>query len=645
MSTPKELKERALKEYKTLLSDMEPLCDERAKTLNYYFGEKFGNEIKGRSAYVSMDLFETVEWIKPTLMRIFYGGQNVIEVSPQGFDDEEKAKLMEEKINYDFKKQNPGFKILYQFFQDALLHKIAVVKYYWETGFTFKFRKYKGITHTEYQDLVNKGHIIDKVEVVREGIPAPDGTFLQEPLYDIKCREKKKYSKPVEINIPLEEFFFKKDMKDITDVNGIVVHRPLIHKKKAVKKYGITLEELDADIENWENDVEIQARYSDLGGLNFITPNKDSDLVYDNEVCLYDIDNEGNYVPKIISFIGSGDKNILVQDNEYGRPNYAIISPIIVSHRMCGTSWESAIKKIQEIRSFLARNIMDNISYQHNGARVVNSLRVHTDELINGLRPNLNIWTKGDQDPSTCIYQLPYTPLAPHTYTMFSQTTTEMKASLTGVNKFGQGLDPKAIIGRTRGGTNQVMTASQQPIELLARIFAETGVRDLFQGFMDMNLSFFDMETSVQINQQWQNITPDMINGNFDLTIDVGVGTGSKDMIYQQLMGMLNAYAGTAKALGPQFLTEIADFEKLRNIYRQAWEMLGFKNPDKYVLNETTIKFMKEQMNGQPGGNPAANTGGAGGQAGEGVANNSPMPGGNGQGAMGRIPAMPATGY
>ena len=638
MSTPQELKDRALREFKIVKADMETLRSERATALNYYFGELFGKEVEGRSKFVSMDLFETIEWIKPTLMRIFYGGQNVVEVSPQGRDDEPKAKLMEEKLNYDFKKQNPGFKILYQFFQDALLHKIGVIKYFWKTGHTFKFRKYKGITTTDIQDLIAKGHIIDKTEIAREAVPG-----LQEALFNIKCREKKRFSKPVAVNIPLEEIYFRKDMKDREDENGIFIHRPLIHKKKAAKKYGITLEELDAEIENWESEPEKSARFTDIGGVNFLTPDKDSDLVYDNEVYLYDIDEEGNAIPKIVSFIGTGEKegHIIVQDNEYGKPNFAIISPIIVSHRLCGTSWEEAIKKIQEIRSFLARNIMDNISYQHNGARVVNSSRVHTDELINGLRPNLNIFTKGDQDPSTCIYQLPYTPLAPHTHTMFSQTTTEMKAALTGVNKFGQGLDPKAIIGRTKGGTNQVMTAAQQPIELLARIFAETGVRDLFQGFMDMNLSFFDQETAMQINQDWQNITPDMINGDFDLSIDVGVGTGSKDMIYQQLIGMLNIYSGTAKAIGPQFLTEVADFEKIRNIFRQSWEMLGFKNPDKYVLNEQTVQMIKKgMMNGQQSGSGEGNPGGVGGETGQGVTNYAPMPGGNGQGDMAQISRM-----
>lgn len=640
MSTPEELKERALKEYKTLKSDMETLRTEMADSLNYYFGEKFGNEVTGRSKYVSMDLFETVEWIKPTLMRIFYGGQNVVEVSPQGFDDEEKSKLMEEKLNYDFQKQNNGFKILYQFFQDALLHKIAVVKWFWETGFTFRFRKYRGISDAYLKDLVTKGHIIDNTEMVRDGIPDQFGGWVQEPLYNVRCREKKRYSKPVAINIPLEEFYFKKDMKDVEDKNGVIFHRPLIHKKKAMLKYGLKEDELDAEIEKHETDTLTDARYTDLGGLEFITPNKDSDLVYDNEVYLYDIDDEGNYVPKIVSFIGTGDKNIIVQDNEYGRPNFAVISPILVSHRLCGTSWDAAIKKIQEIRSFLARNIMDNISYQHNGARIVNPMRVHTEQLVDGLRPNLNIFTKGDQDPSTCVYTLPYTPIAPHTHTMFAQTTTEMKAALTGVNKFGQGLDPKASVGRTKAGVNQVMSAAQQPVELLARIFAETGVKDLFKGFMDMNLNFFDQEMSMQINQQWTAISPEMINGNFDLTIDVGVGTGSKDMIYQQLMGMLNAYAGTAKVLGTQFIMEIADFEKIRNIYRQAWEMLGFKNPDKYILNEQTVRMMKEQMNGQPGANPEANTGGAGGQANQAISGYGQMPGGNGQSPMAGVPAM-----
>ena len=142
------LKKRALDAYKKYKPNMDILANERVEANEYYYGEPRGDEVEGRSTVISRDLFEIVESQMPSFMRIFYGGQRVVEVNPQGADDEEKAKLMEEKINYDFQKLNNGFKILYQFFKDALLYKIGVVKYKWDKNPKWKSHEYENITES-----------------------------------------------------------------------------------------------------------------------------------------------------------------------------------------------------------------------------------------------------------------------------------------------------------------------------------------------------------------------------------------------------------------------------------------------------------------------------------------------------------------
>lgn len=584
-----KLKKRALSLYKKYKTNMDTLSSERRETNKYYFGELRGDEVEGRSKVISRDQFEVIEWMLPDFMRIFYGGRNVAEVNPQGADDVDKAKLMEEKVSFDFQKQNPGFKILYQWFKDALSHRFGVVKYYWDTSYRYKYHEYKEIPHSYYMDLVNKGHIIDEMVTVSEGIQGIGGMFIQEPIYNIKCREKIKNSKPVAINIPHEEIYFNIDMKSVEDLEGVIVHRMRVHKRK-LKDYGFNTEDINDSIDGFENSTELQSRFQDIGGLSFITDDKESDFIYLNECYLYDFDNNGDPIPKIVHIVG--DKVGKVEVNKYGKPPFCFITPIMVAHRLIGLAVD--VKDIQDARTALLRNILDNTYYQNNGETIYNPNRV---ELPEHRMPGQRIPTKEDVSPKDVVYHVPVTPLAPQTVNIYSQVLPESKSQRTGINKLGQGLDPKSIVNRTLGGVSQTMTAANAPKELIARVFAETGVRDLFTAFVEMNIMFLDMPTNIQINKEWITIKPEDINGMFDISIDIGIGTGTKDQMFNHMINMLNIYGNIANVGGPA-IQEIFWMEEIKNILLYAWELLGVKN--------AAGRFVSNRMGGMANGGQGA---------------------------------------
>jgi hypothetical protein len=255
---------------------------------------------------------------------------------------------MQEKLNFDFKKLNTGFKILFQFFQDALLHKVGTVKYFWKREYKYKFHKYYGITQSELNYMKSQViaglddpkktvplHIFDKEELVDEGGIDMTGMLI-EPTYNARCRERIRMSYPVAVNVPPEEISFNIDMKDRSDPDGVIIHRIKIHKRK-LKDYGFTEDDISEEVAAFDSGfTEKESRFADLGGLGFVTDDKDSDFVYLNECYLYDFDEEGNPIPKIVPIIGR--KTGKIQDNEYGVPNFAFITPFIISHRMVGPS-------------------------------------------------------------------------------------------------------------------------------------------------------------------------------------------------------------------------------------------------------------------------------------------------------------------
>src|SRR6185295_4166026 len=89
------------------------LADQRATALTYYERQPFGNEVEGESQVVSSDVFDTVEGMLPTLLRIFTASDDVVEFEPNGQEDEEQAKQQTEVVNYVMMRQNNGFLVLY----------------------------------------------------------------------------------------------------------------------------------------------------------------------------------------------------------------------------------------------------------------------------------------------------------------------------------------------------------------------------------------------------------------------------------------------------------------------------------------------------------------------------------------------------
>ena len=122
--------------------------------MEYFYGEPFGNEEDGRSQVVVTDVQDTLMWIMPSLMRIFTAGDRVVKFLPEGPEDEGVAEQATRYVNHVFYKQNNGYMVLYNFFLDALMQKVGVVKHYWEEIENTTTEEYESLTDAEFNALL-----------------------------------------------------------------------------------------------------------------------------------------------------------------------------------------------------------------------------------------------------------------------------------------------------------------------------------------------------------------------------------------------------------------------------------------------------------------------------------------------------------
>jgi len=160
--TEEELVSRIKTEITDSLGYGDTISRQREQAMEYYYGQPFGNEVEGRSQFVDSTVQDTIEWIKPSLMRVFASGDEMVKFNPHGPEDVAMAIQATDYVNYVFTKDNPGWEILYSWFTDALLSKNGIVKVWWEEYSEEEREEYHNLGEIELQALL----MDDDVEVL-----------------------------------------------------------------------------------------------------------------------------------------------------------------------------------------------------------------------------------------------------------------------------------------------------------------------------------------------------------------------------------------------------------------------------------------------------------------------------------------------
>jgi len=264
--------------------------------------------------------------------------------------------------------------------------------------------------------------------------------------------------------------------------------------------------------------------------------------------------------------------NDIIYEEECEIVPFACITPMIMPHRHIGRSYADLTMDIQLIKSTLIRGQLDNMYLANNGRYAISD-RVNLDDMLTS-RPGGVVRVQGE--PGTAIMPLQHAPFPASSFTMV-EYMDNMKEKRTGVTAYNQGLDSNSL-NKTATGVAQIMSAAQQRLELVARTFAETGVKDLFllvHRLVRMNYTKPDI---IRLRNQWVEVDPREWKNRKDLTISVGLGAGNKD---QQLMHLTTILQMQREAIQ----IGITSPEKIYNALAKLTQNAGFKNPEEFWTN------------------------------------------------------------
>jgi hypothetical protein len=618
------------------------LSSERTQAMDYYNGDMSRDmpAQDGRSRAVSSDVSDTVEGLMPSLMEIFAGSDEVVRFEPVGAGDEAAAEQETDYVNHVFMQQNPGFLILYSFIKDALLSKVGIVKVWWEEREEEQRETFYDlpddafalladdpdieiIAHSVHPDPSYRppgppaalptavspppaaggeaqpgpapGGAPQPGQPMPQAAPTPptpaqlaqeeddlDDAQLSPQLHDVTVVTTKTVQRACVEGVPPEEFGISRFARSLRDC-GYCFHE-VIRREEDLIADGYDAEQLKGipsytaltNPEELARDT-VDEHLSAGGDQGMNEPNRQIKIT-EHYVRM---DYEGDGKPALYRVTTGGDQGDILKledEDDIQRVDaipFAAMTPVIVTHRFFGRSIADLVMDIQRIKTALLRSILDN-AYLAVNPRVEVSESHASDTTLDDLlvsRPGGIVRTKmpgglnWQEVPSIAAQIFPVLE--------YADQTREWR---TGVNRQQQGIDAQALQNQSATAVAQSYSASQAKMKLIARIFAETGIRDLFRLLHGVIRKNGSQAATVRLRRQWVTVDPRDWKERNELTINVGLGSGGK----AQQLGEVQAIIGLQKDAVAGGLTNLVTAKNLYNSAVAFAKIAGHKNYEDY---------------------------------------------------------------
>ena len=553
------------------------LQDERIEAIDRYLGKPIGNEVDGRSQVVARDSFDTVEWLKPQLADIFTSGEEIVSFSPRSAEDVKAAEQETDYINHLITQRNNWFEIWYAWTHDALVQKVGYVKVYWDDSEDKTREKYQNLDPDQYARL-SQDDGIEFISKQPTPIQGPQGFVLDQmgqPLMQWTCEIERTKPRDVVIidNVPPENVRVDQNARGLSlqDRRVAFVEHSEMMTITSLREDGLDVPDDINDGGSSDNDWENDQR-------NDYSPFRDTDgeesdpsmrRVRCREVWIRcDFDGDGRAELRHVIVVGT---TILLNEDCDVVPIVALC-PIPQPHQHTGLSIIDAVMDLEKIQTALLRGGLDNQYLANNGRYGINENNVNLDDMLDSRAGGL---VRVNGAPGESIFPLTHPTTGTQTVPMM-EYIDRLKERRTGISEQTQGLNPQALNNQAGAGANAaLLSASQQRIKFIARIFAETGVKTLFQIVHQITLQNSRQQQIVELRGEWVPVDPRQWTKRTDLVISVALGAGDR---VQQL-----AYLSQQRMMQLEMVPMgIASPQNLYNTVNRMTKAAGYKDATEF---------------------------------------------------------------
>ena len=566
-------------------SDISPT---RAKGTEYYRGDLFGNEVDGNSKVVAMEVRDTVSAMLPSLMRVFFSTENVVEFVPRGPEDVQSAQQATDYVNYIFQNDNNGFLTSYAIFKDALVRKCGIAKFWWEDEEKVHIDEYTGLDEQTLQMLMQEPDAEVKI-VVSYPDPSVDemqmttvdpmtGVPVVMPapmLHDVQIKRITKDGRIKIMAVPPEELILSRRARSFDDGN-IIAHRQMATVADLIAM-GYDQDEIEENLSS--TDLDSNDEYLARQPLSTTMGTDDAAnpmmrrVLYVEAYSRVDFDGDGIAELRKVCCMGSGYKVVRNLPASYIPFADFPCDPEPHTSPLEAMSIFDITRDLQEIKSEILRNTLDSLAQSIHPRTAVVEGQVNIDDVLNNeTGAIIRMRAPGMVQPLS-------TPFVGQAAFPMMEYMDQIKEDRTGMSKAAMGLNADALQSSTKAAVNATISASQGRIELTARLMAE-GMKKLFKGILFLVTTHQDKARMVRMRNEWVAMDPRHWNATMDASINIGLGMGDTNERLQALMMIMAKQEQILQQLGPT--NPLVTPQQFSNTLRKIVELSGFKDASSY---------------------------------------------------------------
>lgn len=498
-------------------SESGEITEKRLTAYDYYMGENYGDERTGRSSVVTREVLETVEWAMPSLVRIFLSGNAPVEFTPVGPDDETQAEH-ETRVLQGYL-SNDRFEPLHDWIKSCLFNPNGYVKVYADQETETTVERLSGLTEIQLTELLSKDGVeplaheaaIQEIEGVPVELHDVEVRYTRrKPLFKIEaCPEEEVIVDDDHTTLDLDKSVFvcHRSKKRATDLIEMGYPRDLVDSLSDEDGPEFSEERI-----NRREDEDSWGEADDAGEMD----RSMRELWFEESYLLVDYDGDGIAERRCVKKVG---KTVLDNDEINYMPMVAMTS-ILMPHRHTGLPLAELAMIWQRVSSTLMRQLLDN-SYRVNNPRPVYGRGVDLDDLMTDI-PNKPIYAEDVNQ----LRMEPTQPIVDHLLPTLD-LVDQRRESITGVSRHQKGLDAETLAQTTKGAFLGAIQAANQRIEMIARVFAQTGFRKVYSKLHQLMRQYQDVGYQTKIAGKWVDVNPAEWRERTNVRVSVGTGNAS----------------------------------------------------------------------------------------------------------------------
>lgn len=538
--------------------------------LKYYLLKPRGDEQEGRSTIQSSDLSDVVEFIQPQIIDAIIGADPVVSFEATSESDEELAAI-ESAFVHSKLMSDDHYIELHNAIKAALIEGTGIIHVDYEDKTTTEVERYTGLDELSFQSMQQ---VINPATSEISGITRnEDGTI------DVSLTTRVPSGDIFIENVPSEDFVVANSHNKISLEDCPFCARLIVYSRSDLLDMGVD-EEVVKGLPSYNTTTDHDRHYRAIergrsttllgGQINSHSP---SDLI-ECAISIIRIDAEGTGDAQLYQVLTDGLENPteILDIKQIPFTPFIVGAAIMLPSDSVGVSLFQRVKQLQDTRTGLLRNVMDNLYLANNGRMEVVTTNVDMDALQVS-RPGAHVPVKA----SGSVTPIPHTDISPHAMSMLSYLDRE-RASRSGVTAEGPASLPN--IGGSIGseGVDRIMTAAEKSVGLMIRNCAMTMFRPLAEKIRLLIRLNAHTAQSFYYQGAWQELRPSAWPEQRRSTIKIGLGAGDR----MEKIGAYREVAGLVeKLMGMEGQTMVNE-NTIHTLLIDYARSLGIKQPERY---------------------------------------------------------------